>query len=267
MSTEVGAHTAEDLEQERDFLLSSLADLEAERAAGDIDDVDYQALRDDYTARAAATLKVLEGADLGSSTTAELTPLAGEGGRPSRRRAVVVATLVVAFALGAGALMARSSGERLPGKPASGSIAATGPSDDLARARALILQGKTLDAIRIYDTILAAEPDEPEALTYRGWLVLLAGRQATNPDLVGKGLAAIERAIAVDPTYPDPHFFRGLALFDNGAGDANAAVAELRRFLAGSPPAQYVTAAEDTLRAALTALAGGPVPPAAAPAG
>ena len=265
MSTEVGTTPQDDLEQERDFLLASLADLEAEREAGDIDDDDYRSLRDDYTGRAAAVLKALAAPEPASSNGAEQPPLASTssmGRRPTRRRPVVVAALVVAFALGAGALMARSSGERLPGAPASGSIAATGPTDDLDRARALILQGKTLDAIRIYDTVLDAEPEQPEALTYRGWLVLLAGRQAANPELVGKGLSSIERAIAVDPVYPDSHFFRGLALFDNGAGDANAAVAELRTFLAGRPPAEYVRAAEDTLRAALTALAGGPVPPA-----
>src|SRR5690606_37957028 len=40
------------LEEQRDFLLRSLDDLEREREAGDLDDDDYQALKDDYTARA-----------------------------------------------------------------------------------------------------------------------------------------------------------------------------------------------------------------------
>ena len=39
------------LDEERDFLLNSLRDLEAERNAGDITEADYIALRDDYTAR------------------------------------------------------------------------------------------------------------------------------------------------------------------------------------------------------------------------
>lgn len=45
---------------ERAFLLRSLRDLEEERAAGDIDDADYQALRSRYTARAAAVLRALQ---------------------------------------------------------------------------------------------------------------------------------------------------------------------------------------------------------------
>ncbi len=43
------ARTAQ--EEERDFLLRSLDDLESERAAGNIDDETYQRLHDDYTAR------------------------------------------------------------------------------------------------------------------------------------------------------------------------------------------------------------------------
>ena len=46
------------LEAERDFLLRSLDDLEAERDAGNIDDDTYRTLHDDYTARAAAVIRV-----------------------------------------------------------------------------------------------------------------------------------------------------------------------------------------------------------------
>ena len=42
---------------QREFLLRSLEDLEREHDAGDLDDADYAALKDDYTARAAAVLR------------------------------------------------------------------------------------------------------------------------------------------------------------------------------------------------------------------
>ena len=48
------------LEEERDFLLKSLADLDAELAAGDIDEADHRALTDDYTARTAEVLRAIE---------------------------------------------------------------------------------------------------------------------------------------------------------------------------------------------------------------
>ena len=48
--------------EERDFLLASLDDLEAEYAAGDLDDDDYAALKADYTTRAARVIRELEAA-------------------------------------------------------------------------------------------------------------------------------------------------------------------------------------------------------------
>jgi hypothetical protein len=49
------------LDEQRDFLLRSLADLEREHEAGDVDDHDYVTLKDDYTARAARTIRAIEG--------------------------------------------------------------------------------------------------------------------------------------------------------------------------------------------------------------
>src|SRR5699024_2899460 len=47
------------LEDERDFLLESLRDLDAEFESGDLDEEDHEALRDEYTARAAETLRAI----------------------------------------------------------------------------------------------------------------------------------------------------------------------------------------------------------------
>ena len=48
------------LEQERDFLLKSLEDLETEYSAGDIDEADYQQLKADYTVRTADVIRRLQ---------------------------------------------------------------------------------------------------------------------------------------------------------------------------------------------------------------
>ena len=50
-----GGH--DDLESERDFLLRSPDDLDAERTAGNIDTDTYRVLHDDYTARASAVIQ------------------------------------------------------------------------------------------------------------------------------------------------------------------------------------------------------------------
>ena len=47
------------LEEERDFLLRSIDDLEREHAAGDIDEADYQQLSDGYVARTAEVVRAI----------------------------------------------------------------------------------------------------------------------------------------------------------------------------------------------------------------
>ena len=246
-----------ELEEERDFLLASLEDLEREREAGDIADPDYSALKDDYTARAAAVLRAIERA----AARPPRRPAVADAGKRHRRRwrGPVVALAVVAFAALAAALANGSSGERVGDDPATGSIAATGPSRDLARARQLVGEGMTLEAIKLYDAVLAVEPDQPEALAYRGWLVRLAGRAAGDEALVAKGLEFLDRAVAADPTYPDARFFRGMVLYQDRRDPAGA-VAEFRAFLANDPPQAMVPLVEDVLRRAL-ADAAPPAPP------
>ena len=45
--------------EEREFLLTSLADLEREFAVGDVADDDYVSIKDSYTARAAIIIREL----------------------------------------------------------------------------------------------------------------------------------------------------------------------------------------------------------------
>src|SRR5687768_12415156 len=115
------------------------------------------------------------------------------------RRPLVWGGAVGACAVAAGLFVATSAGDRLPGDPAAGSITQTGPSGDLQRARALVGEGKVADAIKVYDDVIDADPQNAEALAYRGWLVRLAGKQANDATLVDKGLAYVERAVAADP--------------------------------------------------------------------
>lgn len=217
------------MSSEREFLLESIRDLDAERAAGDIDEHDYVALRDDYTARAAAALR-------------------GEP-EPIERRRVrwpVIAVISV-VAVVAGLLVARSSGQRLPNEALTGSIT-QGTIEQLADARRLIQDGKAVEAVKVYDRILKSHPNQPEALAYRGWLVRLAG-------LPDDGLKFIDRAIAADPAYPDAHFFKGMILWKDKHQPA-AAVPEFQQFLAANPPADAAQAVRDAVTQAQAEAAG-----------
>src|SRR5919202_5703439 len=115
--------TAE-LEEERQFLLDSLRDLERERAEGELDEADYEVLREDYTARAATVLHALE--------HGEEVPT-GVNARPRRHRVVIAVGAVLAVAAMAGAVVADLLGQRVPGQGGSGSVRG-GPAQQLAQA-------------------------------------------------------------------------------------------------------------------------------------
>ena len=268
-----------ELEEERDFLLGSLRDLDAERAAGDIDEADHARLRRDYTARAAAVLRALgqvEPAAPGEGTPGrphEGPPGEGAGpararvvarprpeARPGRGRKAVAALAVVAVAAVAGTTVAATSGERLPGQEATGSLP-DGSADRVARAQALVGEGRVLEAIKLYDEVIRDDPGNPVALSERGWLVTRAG-------LIDEGLASIDQAIAADPTYPQAHFFRGMVLWRDRQDPAGAAE-EFRLVLEHRPPPDLVAYVRDARARALaeaeakaaTATAGTPAPP------
>jgi len=216
-----------ELEDERSFLLRSLDDLDREHDAGDIDDADYTTLRDGYTARAATVLRAIE------SQQAALPP---KRRRDWKRIGLWSATLL-AVAVVAGVLVAWASGDRLPGDTSSGNIAESVTSK-LAEARAL--QATDLKgAIQRYDEVLKVEPDNAEALTYRGWLVTLVGSQANATDLVQSGEQSLQRAMQVAPSYADPFCFEAIVRFRIG-NDPPGASSAVNQCLALNPPQQVL---------------------------
>jgi len=194
---------SDNLRHEQQFLLRSIRDLDNERAAGDIDDADYAALRDGYIARTAAITRELEGAVAETETVS----------RNWARRILVIA-VVLAVGAGAGVWVARQSGQRLPGQSASGGIEQSS-STLLASARQLNFSdpGK---AIELYTQVLKLEPDNAEALTYRSWILALTARAATGSVKQLALVTAVKdllRAQQVDEQYPDAHCFLGIVYF------------------------------------------------------
>lgn len=228
------------LDEERDFLLRSLRDLEREHAAGDLSDDDYASLRDEYTARAAAVLREMEGESRPGRRPAAPTP----AGAASRRRRPLVVTIgvVMLVAALAGGAVAAFSGERKAGAPMTGSLPDS-PSGRMAQALQFETDGKAADALKIYDDLLKSDPKNVQALAYRGWLLKRAG----FPDLA---MASLDQAVDIDPRYPDAHFFRGMVLYQDRK-DPNAAVTEFRAFLANDPPQEMIGLVEGVLKQAM----------------
>ena len=212
-----------DLEEQRDLLLRSLDDLEREHEAGELDNADYEGLRDATTRRTAEVVRAIES---GRIAIAE---------RPgtSRGRFVVAGLAVAAVAVAAGVAVASSSGTREAGTFGSGEIRDL-TDDRLEEASALARSGDVQGALALYDAALEDDPQNVEALSERGLLLASLSEAADLPDLLVSGRASVERALEVDPGNPRPLFYLGL--IQRLEGDEEAAIATLREALAADPP-------------------------------
>ena len=220
------------LEEERDFLLRSLEDLEREYAAGDVDDSDFEELKDDYTARAAAVIRAIE------DRTAAVKSL-----RPQRnwQRTALGLVLVGALAVGASWLVFRNAGTRAPGQGLTGDIRQDSSNLILqaqgltGQAQASLQAGDSAkalkqfeSAVQAYDKALEISPENVQAMTYRGWVlhtIALSSELSVAADLDRQALEYLDEAIAIDPLYSDARVFR--AILERNAGEFGAAKADL----------------------------------------
>jgi tetratricopeptide (TPR) repeat protein len=250
------------LQSERDFLLRSLDDLESERASGGIDDESYRALHDDYTARAAATIRALRD---GVDARDVAAPL------PWTRRVLVVG-LIIAFAVGAGVALSAALGARLPGQTSSGNTGPVttdstskaksprelleaaikrNPNDVASRfllAKALETDGDLAGELGQYDAIIRIQPTSVEAYAQSGRALGAAAESAPASSVAELRVQAqtrLDKAVALDPEYADARFFRAVLRLD--LLDLNGAQGDLQRYLVLAPNGQFA----DTVRAAL----------------
>lgn len=229
------------LEEQRDFLLRSLSDLEREFEAGDLDDHDHETLRNDYTVRAAEVLRAIEDQRAAFD--------AARGGRSLAQTLAVLAG-VVAFAALAGWLVARSLGARQAGDTLTGGISVQqSPSQRAQRCIQLINPMAPSEAIECFQGVLDDDPRNPVALTWLGWQLGLSA-SFVPPDEGGSDLEAsardlVERAISVKPDYSYARAFRAVLAFRRGD------YVEAQRFLEEfeehdpSPDARQVIESED----------------------
>jgi hypothetical protein len=222
--------TRENLEDERDFLLRSLDDLDGELVAGNIDPDTYRVLHDDYTARASAVIQSLaDGVDRHSPDAPRVPPL---------MRLLTIGGIVV-FAVLAAILLAHTIGQRNPGQEITGdsqsggtpttsattslsalqAAAKAAPKSypaQIAYARSLWNAGAIPAAIQQYVVASRTDPTQPEPLAYAGGLTVSILGQVTDAKdqqtLLAQASRNLDQAIALDPTYPDSYAFKGVLL-------------------------------------------------------
>ncbi len=210
--------------EEKEFLLQSLEDLDVEHAVGDLTDIEFETLKKDYSRRLAAVVRKMEGVE-------QVSP-------PVRRQSVWWVAIILAVGSTLGIAVAQFSGLRAPGEPISGEIDVS-PRTRLADAResfllgdldsarsiveevlrdapdlagALILSaqiheraGDPLPAVRQLDQVLKDEPNNVDALTLRGWILV----RIDDVEVQAEGVAALDKALSLEPDTFDPYVFRG----------------------------------------------------------
>ena len=242
-----------ELEDERRFLLRSLDDLDREHDAGDVDEADYTALRDGYTARAATVIREI---DAGQASLERRTPVRWG-------RVAGITAVVLALGIGSGWLVAHYSGQNVPDPGAQ-------PVDKVEQLLAAARQlGPGLDKLKAYDAVLAEDPRNVEALTYRGWTLRIVAASLPTAQDQAQGLklalAALKQAAALDPTYPDAQCFMAVTTFRD-LGDAAGAKAYLQKCQAANPPGEVLALVQQLSADIGAALAGGGTPTTSVPA-
>jgi tetratricopeptide (TPR) repeat protein len=239
-----------ELEEERRYLLRSLTDLEREHEAGDVDDIDYQTLKDGYTVRAATVLRDLD-AGRGELPT-----------RPPRRwgRVIAITAAVLVGSIAVGFILAGAWGERSSGQQMTGLT----PGDEsrvlLTNARESLSSGDFELANSLFGRVVEMERargrENAEAVAYFGWTLALLTR--ANPDApdaeqrLDAARLALSQATEIEPDYADPQCFLAIIEF-KFRGDAEAALPHVERCEASNPPAEVaslVSSFADEIRAA-----------------
>jgi tetratricopeptide (TPR) repeat protein len=259
---------ADPLDDRRLALLVSLKDLQASRDAGAIDADEYLRLRDDTETRMARVLRAID--------ERRKKEDAGPVERPRRSPARYVAialVAVIALSVGLVPALVRSLHDRGTSTNFTPSLSfyrdrvRANPHDVAARldyAHRLQDSGELGDAFRQYTAALAIQPDNVDALANFGLLVHLSGRPL-------QGLDAENRALKIQPGYPEALFYKGAILL-RGLNRPQDAIPYLQRYLDASPYGSYGPTARKMLADAKREIAGGtdngspaPSPPAPSP--
>lgn len=202
---------------ERAFLERSLADLDAEHAAGDLDDADHAALRARYEAKLAAAR---------TAPPAPRTPAFVVG----------VGAAVVLFAVAAGVLLASSVGRRSADGTITGEdVSAPGTTSVVVPELPAALQacvdlvdGQAAggDVIDCFQGYTRANPGDPDGWSEFALYVIQEGMAAGgNQDLYDAGEGFLGQALAVDPDNVKARVY--LAVFLDRTGRADEAAEQL----------------------------------------
>ncbi len=225
-----------ELEAEREFLVRSLDDLEAERAEGAIDDDTYETLHSDYTARTASVLRALAGK--GDQAAVPTRPAV-----PAARRYTIIGAIIVFAGIAAFALT-KMSGTRAQGGLPSGGVTTPTAAPNSYQGHldaALRFRSESLvdQATEQYLDAAKLRPKSAEPLT--DLADMLVSRYASGLDnnfqLITQAGQLLDHAIALEPSYAPAYIDRGLVYRAEGKPLAQV-IGDFRHYLQLDPNGQ-----------------------------
>lgn len=226
------AGTPEPGQSQRDFLLgeqarldTELKEIEFDFQAGKLSEGDYDGLRRNLEAQAAAVGKRLDATSVfpprSATARAPEKKDSAAGARPNKRWQLAAGGLfLLLFGLTLGVLLTKSlrprasqdsiTGDFLTGTPSGGGADAL-----LAQGRAAFEQGNWSQAIETFKKVLASDPNQPEAHAYMGLILAQAGH-------LDGALTAFDRALAAAPNLSMALWGKGMVLYQTGGDPAEA---------------------------------------------
>ena len=242
------APLADPLDDRREALLRSLADLEEAHASGALDEAGYLRLREQTEGRMARVLRALDRRDAapsGSAAAVALEDAPAGGGRTSAAEPRRVPPWAVAVLIGGTvlAVVVASLARDAESQPQASTPQASddplgfferrveeNPDDVAARldlAHRYLDAGMVEDALSEYAVALELDPDDAEALAHVGIILYQNGR----PE---EALRSVDRALSTDPRYPEGLFIRGVILL-RGLDRPEDAISAFETYLDAAP--------------------------------
>jgi len=248
---------ADPLEDRREALLRSLADLEDAYASGALDEPGYLRFREQTEVRMARVLRALDRRDAAASAGIEPSTARAPGealDEEAEGRAVRAASAeprrVPAWAVGVliggtvlAVVVASLARDAEPQTQAASSPQAADdplaffeqrvrdqPNDLAARldlAHRYLDAGMIEESLSQYAVALNLDPDDAEALAHVGIILFRSGR----PE---EALRSVERSLSTDPRYPEALFIRGVILL-RGLDRPDEAITAFETYLDAAP--------------------------------
>ena len=155
---------------------------------------------------------------------------------------IVVAVAIAAFS---------SFHARLQGEVATGNISLSRGQEiqrRLVQASAAENSGNDVTALKLYNDVLAMDPNQVQALSESGWITYETGVLSGNSRLMAAGEARVKEAMKISPGSFAPHLYLGTIYLHQGS--ASKAAAQYAEFLKDNPPKEVKADAGSFMRQA-----------------